>query len=66
MQNDLDNIRDLLKGGYSLDMNTLLGVCPAIPAFEQDFFKVDLFILMPAMFDGVILVLRTLRLAVLT
>lgn len=54
MQNDLDSLRELLKGeGYILDVNTLLGVCPAKPAFEQDFFKVDLFILMPAMFDGV-------------
>lgn len=44
MQNDLDSLRELLKGeGYSLDANTLLGVCAAIPAFEQDFLKVDLF-----------------------
>lgn len=40
MQNDLDSLKELLKGeGYSLDANTLLGVCPAIPAFEQDFLK---------------------------
>jgi hypothetical protein len=66
MQNDLDSLRELLKGeGYSLDANTLLGVCPAIPAFEQDFFKVDLFIRMPATCDGVNLVLRILMLVLL-
>lgn len=44
MQNELDSLRELLRGeGYSLDANTLLGVCAAIPTFEQDFLKVDLF-----------------------
>ncbi|KAJ4448210.1 hypothetical protein ANN_10224 [Periplaneta americana] len=40
VQSELDSLRELLKGeGYSLDANTLLGVCAAIPAFEQDFLK---------------------------
>lgn len=40
MQNELDNLRDLLKGDcYNLDANTLLGVCASIPGFEQDFIK---------------------------
>ena len=42
MQTELDTLRDLLKtDGYSLDANTLLGVCATIPSFEQDFIKVD-------------------------
>jgi hypothetical protein len=42
MQHELESLRDLLRGQeYSLDVNTLLGVCP-IPAYDEGFFKVDL------------------------
>ncbi|XP_067002927.2 heat shock factor protein 4 [Anabrus simplex] len=37
MQSELDSLRDLLKGeGYSLDANTLLGVCPALLGLQKD------------------------------
>lgn len=43
MQNDLDGLKEILKGDcYSLDANTLLGVCPAMINLDQDaLLKVD-------------------------
>lgn len=42
VQHELDNLRELLRGQeYSFDANTLLGVCAAIPAYDEDFIKVD-------------------------
>lgn len=44
VQHELDSLRELLRGQeYSLDVNTLLGVRPPLPAYDEGFFKVDLY-----------------------
>jgi hypothetical protein len=42
VQHELDSLRELLRGQeFSLDVNTLLGVCAPVPAYVEGFFKVD-------------------------
>jgi len=44
VQHELDGLRELLRGQeYNLDVNALLGVCPPVPAYDEGFFKVDLY-----------------------
>lgn len=44
VQHELDSLRELLRGQeYNLEVNTLLGVCPPVAAYDDGFFKVDVY-----------------------